>query len=249
MDDAYNYVKYSFPYGNKTYNLLSMDIKMYRTWRDERLQTKNDEEKAKKKEVEAAALLHVPVQSMEETADTTGAESIKALTPHIFLLRTDLKPRTVSPEGKEDDMAASINTIVDVTLEQKLGAVLGRPNQCNKNKLELHVHGFYGQWCMHNYLGRSSFHACTIDVSASYLRANTQGIWSGYFQHRRRGCLLKEKIKHMRYDLFLFLPMKEHAWQGISVQDQLSLKSIGWGPPTEESPDILCLLFLFPFYV
>jgi hypothetical protein len=131
-------------------------------------------------------------------------------------------------------MAVSINTIVDITLEQKLCAELGRPNKSNENKLELNVHGFYRQRYMHNYLGRSSFHACTMDVGASYLRANTQGIWPEYFHHRRRGCLLKEKIKHMRHELFLFLLIKEHAWQGISVRDQLSLKAIGWGPPTED---------------
>ena len=42
---------------------------------------------------------------------------------------------------------------------------------------------------------------------------------------------LPNRIK-FRY-LFLFLPVKEHVRDGRGVRDQLSLKSIGWGPPGE----------------
>jgi hypothetical protein len=51
---------------------------------------------------------------------------------------------------------------------------LGRSDQSNENELGLNVNGFYGERYMHNCFGRSSFHACTIDVyfifACRYLR-------------------------------------------------------------------------------
>jgi hypothetical protein len=203
MDDAYNYVQYSVPYGNKTYNLLSMDIKLYRTWRDDRLQKKKDEEDAKKKEVEAEAILTRPTQSRDDVA----------------ALETDSKPRTVSPEVREDDMAPDILYVTSDTVQLNIGV----------------LHGFCGHRCMPNNSGQFWLHACTKeDTSAGESNCNhvlfdlfAKEAWRDRFQYY---------YVSSRSVLFLFLPRKEKASRRslLQLRELYSLCNLGWGPPAME---------------
>ena len=130
----------------KEYVLKPLEKKIFRTWRNDRLQKiKKQEaeakfralEEAKRREAAKAALFPVPVPSTEREADA-AAEIFKEAVqfPHN-VSNNDLKPRTVSPKGGEDDEAPPI---LNIGL----------------------LHGFNGQICMHYYFGCPGLHACKI---------------------------------------------------------------------------------------
>jgi hypothetical protein len=115
MDDAYDFFKYSIRYGNTEYNLLSMTKALFKSWRDDRL--KKQSEKAELKKVtDAAETLSAAIPSTEneaneaanyvEVAPSSIARVEASVTSFPFIgLTTDSKPRTVSPEEGEDDVA------------------------------------------------------------------------------------------------------------------------------------------------
>jgi hypothetical protein len=109
----------------------------------------------------------------------------------------------------------------------------------NHQARSMHVHGIYGQRCTLDYFDLPGLHACMRGTSFSHLPNDIPQVWPEYFHERSRGYFVKEKIKHMRRDLFLFLPIREHVWEGKCVHDMLTLKclnEIGWecpvGPPS-----------------
>ena len=84
------------------YVLVSKEEKPFNTWRKERLQKRKELEEAMK-EAEGAKLFLADVQSAY----------------HIVVIKSGLKPRTVSLKGREDDMATSLSDITIVTADQE----------------------------------------------------------------------------------------------------------------------------------
>jgi hypothetical protein len=114
----YCYTKYVLSYGKKTYNLLSMDTLTYTAWRDEKLQQLKEveakgkkQEEVKKKEAQSAIPLSEHLEHIETRAKSDAAifvvdsPKVSAQYVPIDVLLIDSKPRTVSPEEGEDDVA------------------------------------------------------------------------------------------------------------------------------------------------
>jgi hypothetical protein len=94
-----------------------MDMALFKTWRDERLQDKTNKEDAKKmqvaeanfsehegpkkREVDEAALFSILVPSSAQEVNP-AAEIFEKVPHHVLQIYS--KPRTVSPEGEEDDV-------------------------------------------------------------------------------------------------------------------------------------------------
>jgi hypothetical protein len=106
--EHYYYTKYVVPYGNKMYTLVSMDTMKYKAWRDEKLQKLKEEEEHKNKEAE----LKIREQEEAKKRDTEAAALLLVHVPStadIVAFKSDSKPRTVSPEEGEDDVASPIH--------------------------------------------------------------------------------------------------------------------------------------------
>jgi hypothetical protein len=142
LDSNYNYSQYTVTCGKRECKLHPLDTMTYKAWRKDRLQKKKDREKvvkkeaeakiqeqeeAKKKEVEAATFRHVLVQSTTEDAKTATISGVQISDAKSFddaaAKEDDLKPRTVSFEEGEDDMA---HLIFDVTQPDGLETKINR---------------------------------------------------------------------------------------------------------------------------
>ena len=109
--DTARYCKYTVFHAGRKINLISMETAVFKSWREERLQRKEEEEK-KKRDAELcvvsmpiaeddAAVVIAPVSAATEDIDHTS----DAYCVEVDVFRVCLKPRSVSPEGGEDDMA------------------------------------------------------------------------------------------------------------------------------------------------
>jgi hypothetical protein len=211
------------------YVLHPVEKKLFRSWRKERL--------LKKKET-ATAIIASSVER-KNIVDASLVPHDESLDVDVAATKDDLKPRTVSFEEGEDDMAHPIlditqpdglatniyggeddvvSLIISVT-PISLGQRGGMHHNMQENK-QGNLHLFHVReigW-------RYSYFSCgdkTGNILISMEDLSNEDAW---FNRTRRQTLF----------LFLFLPIKERGWQGICVREQLSLKSIGWGPPTED---------------
>ena len=127
LDNKYKYYKYIVTRGKTEYTLRSMNTVTYKAWREERLQKKEEAkaqmrelEEAKRREAEAAAQVLEPVQPMVVADSAAIFVAPIASTDHVVVdvpvidipsvhdvvaAEDGSKPRTVSPEGRENDMA------------------------------------------------------------------------------------------------------------------------------------------------
>jgi hypothetical protein len=105
--EHYYYTKYVVTYGNKMYTPMSMDTMKYKAWRYEKLQKLKEEEVNKNKEAELKIREQEEAKKRDAEADALLLVHVPS-TADIFAFKTDSKPRTVSPEGKEDDVAPPI---------------------------------------------------------------------------------------------------------------------------------------------
>jgi hypothetical protein len=118
------YYKYVVRCGRVEYILVSMNMVLFKAWRDERLQTKKDKEEVKKKEAKAATIYTSTIQCTNEDAVTTSISvatvpsAEQVLANDSILADDDLKPRTVSFEEEEDDAAPPIFEVVHKTVSQ-----------------------------------------------------------------------------------------------------------------------------------
>jgi hypothetical protein len=101
-----------------------MNMVLFKSWRDEQLQTKKDKEEVKKKEARAAISYTAPIQRTNEDT-VTAAISATTVPSAEQVLANDsipaedyLKPRMVSPEEEEDDAAPPIFEVVHKTTSQ-----------------------------------------------------------------------------------------------------------------------------------
>jgi hypothetical protein len=190
-----------------------------------------EQKEAKKKEADAATFVCAPVQSTEETTPTKIAASAEVLVPpsHIFVLTTDLKPRTVSSQGEEDDVAPYIFADVsDATgKSQDIFHDLVSPDMKHTC---LSVRGKYQRECYFGGTHQPSNHA----YSSSKAARNEEFHWDFKWRNRVADFWFQWKVLQERF-LYLFLPCKEKYGQQsrrtFSAWRYLSLKSIGWGPP------------------
>jgi hypothetical protein len=188
---------------DKVYVLRPLEKMLFRAWRKGRLQKK------KKTATSIPSL----------GAHIAGKTELKPIIDQDIANETDLKPRTVSSKEGEDDTAPPI---LDVACTHAAAMEEIISDQNDKKEMVLNVqYGFHGQRCMQKDL------CIQVDACIHIVRMSP---WTITFAKDHGNMHARKEIKI--YFLFLFLPIKERIWQGISVRDKLSLKSIGWGPPT-----------------
>jgi hypothetical protein len=96
---AYNYLANTYTIKqDNMYVLHPMEKKLFRSWRNERLLKLKKQKEAMKKETEAATIITAFVQPRDDVA----------------VLKAGLKPRTVSLEEGEDDVAPSVTNVVSI---------------------------------------------------------------------------------------------------------------------------------------
>ena len=108
--DTARYYKYTVFHAGRKINLISMETVVFKSWRDERLQHREEEEKKKRDAAVVAApmkdaddnadVVTTPVHATEEDIDHTS----DAYCDEVDVFREYLKPRSVSPEGGQDDV-------------------------------------------------------------------------------------------------------------------------------------------------
>ena len=170
IDHTYKYYQFVVPCDGKIYNLKSMDPSLFTAWRDDRLKEKLRElEEAKKREAETtaipvvadtAALILAPIQPIDvpDTAANHVVSMDHVVDVPVFDVQhadddiaaeDDSNPRTVLPEGEEDDTAphrsaAYILFLVDDAVKRRL-LFLFLPR---KEKIKYVTGGFLSSWCV-----------------------------------------------------------------------------------------------------
>jgi hypothetical protein len=206
MDNNYKYSKYDVIYGEKLYTLLSMDTRLYKPWREERLQKKKDQEKAKKNEVDTVVLYHGPVQSIDD----------------IAALKTDSKPRTVSFEEGEDDVVPA--NILPNYFQVKENNQ--RQISTLESKTKLAGHAYEPVQCMD--VGLLLVDQWEKEIgSPTYIRNNKAS------QFEKEGDQRRHENKDW---YFFSRSRPPKVVDGLPREDRpsslFSLKDTGWGPPT-----------------